>query len=50
MTRPDPQIRDNVLAYLREHYLSMSRHWFDDIEPIDLSNGTLSHEAQPGIF
>jgi chromosomal replication initiator protein len=42
MTRPDPSIRDGILAHLRQTYPSMTRHWFDDIEPIDLSGGTLS--------
>ncbi|MHC4993019.1 MAG: chromosomal replication initiator protein DnaA, partial [Planctomycetota bacterium] len=41
MGRPDPQIREGVLAYLRRHYPSMCRHWFDEIEPVELSSGTL---------
>ncbi len=41
MGRPDPQIRDAMLAHLRQNYPSMCRHWFDDIEPLDMSGGTL---------
>lgn len=41
MGRPDPQIREAMLAHLRQNYPSMCRHWFDDIEPLDLSGGTL---------
>jgi chromosomal replication initiator protein len=41
MGRPDPQIRDAMLAHLRHNYPSMCRHWFDNIEAVDLSGGTL---------
>jgi chromosomal replication initiator protein len=41
MGRPDPQIRDAMLAHLRRNHASMCRHWFDDIEPVDLNGGTL---------
>ena len=41
MGRPDPHIRDAMLAHLRHNYPSMCRHWFDDIEPLDLTGGTL---------
>ena len=30
---PDVNLRSD-LAYLRRHYPGMSRHWFDDIEPL----------------
>ena len=41
MARPDPQDWAGVLAHLRRNHPSMARHWFDDIEPLDLSGGTL---------
>ncbi|MHC4909402.1 MAG: chromosomal replication initiator protein DnaA [Planctomycetota bacterium] len=41
MGRPDPQLRDTILAHLRQHHASMCRHWFDEIEPVELSGGTL---------
>ena len=41
MARPDPRDWAGVLAHLRRNHPSMSRHWFDDIEPLDLSGGTL---------
>ena len=41
MGRPDPQIRDAMLAHLRQNYPTMCRHWFDDIEPLEVSGGTL---------
>ena len=41
MGRPDPRIRDALLAHLRTNYPSTCRHWFDDIEPLEISGGTL---------
>lgn len=41
MGRPDPHIRDAVNAHLRKHNPGMCRHWFDDIEPLEISGGTL---------
>jgi len=41
MGRPDPQIRDAINAHLRKYHSSMCRHWFDDIEPLEISSGTL---------
>lgn len=41
MGRLDPRIRDAMLAHLRTNYSSMCRHWFDDIEPLEISGGTL---------
>jgi chromosomal replication initiator protein len=39
--RPDPHIRDAILAHLRLQHPSLCRHWFDEIEPVELANGTL---------
>ena len=41
MGRPDPHIKPAILAHLRQQFPNMCRHWFEDIEPIDLSGGTL---------
>ena len=41
MGRPDPQLKDAMLAHLRGQYPSLCRHWFDDIEPLELTGGTL---------
>jgi len=41
MGQPDPQLRDAILAHLRKNFPSMCRHWFDDIEPLEVSGGTL---------
>ena len=42
MSRPDPQINGAILAHLRKIHAMMCRRWFDDIEAVDLSGGTLS--------
>ncbi len=41
MGRPDPKIRDAILAHLREHHSSMCRHWFEEIEPIEMTSAIL---------
>ena len=41
MTRLAPDIRDGLLAYLRQHHPSICRHWFDQIIPLEISNATL---------
>jgi chromosomal replication initiator protein len=41
MGRPDPHIREAMIAHLRQHHPGITRHWFDDIEPIELSGGTM---------
>lgn len=41
MGRPDPQIRDAMLSHLRRSHPDICRHWFDDIELIDLNAGTV---------
>jgi len=41
MNRCDPQVWENLLQYLRSNYSSMCRHWFDDIEPMGIEDGTL---------
>ena len=41
MGRPDPQIKAAILAYLRKHHADMCRHWFEQIEPLDITGGVL---------
>ncbi len=41
MSRLAPNIRDALLAYLRQHHPSLCRHWFDQIIPLDIANATL---------
>ncbi|MCP4837665.1 MAG: chromosomal replication initiator protein DnaA [Phycisphaera sp.] len=41
MSKPDPELRRNLISYLRSNHRDMCRAWFDDIEPVDLSNGLL---------
>jgi len=37
----DRVVLDGILAHLREHYPAACRHWFSDIEIIDIIDGTL---------
>jgi chromosomal replication initiator protein len=41
MGRPDPQLREAVFSHLKAHHSSICRHWFDDIELLEVSAGTL---------
>ena len=41
MPRLDPEIRVSINAYLRKHYPDLCRHWFDDVEPLDVQSGVL---------
>jgi chromosomal replication initiator protein len=41
MGRPDPHLSDAINTYLRKQCPSICRHWFDDIEPLEISGGTL---------
>ena len=41
MGHVSPHVRDGILAHLRSTHPSMCRRWFDDIEPLELSGGTL---------
>ncbi|MEE2972097.1 MAG: chromosomal replication initiator protein DnaA [Planctomycetota bacterium] len=41
MSRPDPELRGSLISHLRSNHPDMCRAWFDDIEPVDLSNGVL---------
>jgi chromosomal replication initiator protein len=41
MGRVDPHIRDALLAHLRTHHPGTCRHWFDDIELVEITGGTM---------
>ncbi len=41
MGQPDHDMRDAIVAHLRRHHPDMCRHWFDDIEPLEVSGGTI---------
>jgi chromosomal replication initiator protein len=41
MSRLDPAFRLSINGYLRKHYPDLCRHWFDDIEPLDVQSGVL---------
>ncbi len=41
MVRPEPEFRGAIIAYLRKNQPEICRHWFDDIEPVGISSGTV---------
>jgi len=41
MSRLDPSFRVSLTGYLRKHHADLCRHWFDDIEPLDIHGGVL---------
>ncbi len=41
MPRLDPEFRVSINGYLRKHHPDLCRHWFDDIEPLDMQAGVL---------
>jgi chromosomal replication initiator protein len=41
MKTADPHVWDAILTHLRRTYPGMCRRWFDDIEPLEVSGGTL---------
>ena len=41
MARLESNFKSDLLAYLRRHHGDMCRHWFDDIEPLDIEGGVV---------
>jgi chromosomal replication initiator protein len=41
MPRLQPDFRVEITSYLRKHHAELCRHWFDDIEPVDIHSGVL---------
>ena len=38
---PETTLRNDLISYLRHHFPTTCRHWFDDIEPLGVVNGVL---------
>jgi len=41
MTRPDPELRGAIVAYLRKHHPDIWRHWFDQVDPVGTFGSTV---------
>lgn len=41
MGRPDPQLKEGMLAFLRRHHSCICRHWFEQVDPVEMTGGTL---------
>ena len=41
MRRPEPHMKDAILAFLRSNHPAICRHWFDHIELLDVDGGTV---------
>jgi chromosomal replication initiator protein len=41
MTDPDRQIWAGMLTHLRRHHPNVCRHWFEEIEPVAVSDGSV---------
>ncbi len=41
MARLESSFKPGLLDYLRRHHADMCRHWFDEIEPLDIEGGVV---------
>jgi chromosomal replication initiator protein len=41
MPHVDADLKDALNAYLRRHHADICRHWFDEIEPLEIDGGVL---------
>ena len=41
MPHVDAELKDALNAYLRRHHADICRHWFDEIEPLEIEGGVL---------
>ena len=41
MARLESSFKQGLLDYLRRHHADMCRHWFDEIEPLDIEGGVV---------
>ena len=41
MTDPDREIWDGMLAHLRRHHPALCRHWFEDLMPVTVAEGSV---------
>ena len=42
MVRPDPQLKDRLLHFIRNNHIEMFRQWFTDLEPLSIEGGVLT--------
>ena len=42
MVRPDPQLKDRLLHFIKTNHTEMFRQWFTDIEPLGIEGGVLT--------
>ena len=42
MVRPDPQLKDRLLQFIRNNHTEMYRQWFTDLEPLGIEGGVLT--------
>ena len=38
----EPRVMEEILSYLKSNYAQMCRHWFNEVEVGELSQGTLT--------
>lgn len=46
MTDPDREIWDGMLAHLRRHHPALCRHWFEDLTPVTVAEGSVFLRAE----
>ena len=42
VVRPDPQLKDRLLQFIRNNHTEMYRQWFTDLEPLGVEGGVLT--------
>ena len=42
VVRPDPQLKDRLLQFIRNNHTEMYRQWFTDLEPLGVESGVLT--------
>ncbi|USO00045.1 MAG: chromosomal replication initiator protein DnaA [Phycisphaeraceae bacterium] len=49
MTDPDRVIWDGMLSHLRRHHPALCRHWFSDLEPVGIAEGSVHLRASSDV-
>jgi chromosomal replication initiator protein len=49
MTDPDREIWNGMLAHLREHHPALCRHWFADLTPVTVAEGSVYLRAEKEV-
>jgi len=49
MANPDREIWDGMLAHLRQHHPALCRHWFSDLEPAGIAEGSVYVRADTEV-